>query len=431
MGFTRFSFSKLWTNPTHFPTVETDESRVRADMQELHDQSKDGLNGLMSALEAQSAAGSLGARAAGGSGKSTVQEQLDTLADKSHSHSNATVLADTQVSLTNTLANSYNRPVSLLKNISAVTGTLGADDTTIPTSKAVQDAIAASGNVPGAGEAGQVLTKRSAANFDYTWDTLTPEGVGALPRDGSGEMTGDLKLRSSAHTASGSLVLASNNTTLRSQPNVNDGTNYRQLMLYSKDTTAKDCLRVFDVAGGKGTAYNILHTGNYSDYALPRDGSSQMTGVLRLADTGGGTQDGRIIQFLNSLRLREMKDSSNYTDLVLDLDTLGFSGVKNGANFAHSILHTGNKPSGSYAGNGSTAERSIQVGGIGGALLIRSSAKDRCSIVTSAGAISIVSDGTVKGFNQHRAQFSNGTLTLKSSDLEFNAAGSTYEYWLL
>lgn len=56
VAFKRFQFTKLWTNPLDFPTVELEETQVRADMQELHDQAKDGLNELMGELEKPSAA---------------------------------------------------------------------------------------------------------------------------------------------------------------------------------------------------------------------------------------------------------------------------------------------------------------------------------------------------------------------------------------
>lgn len=43
-----YSFSKLWTDPSDFPTVETDETKVREDMQCLFDELLDMVNDLQS-----------------------------------------------------------------------------------------------------------------------------------------------------------------------------------------------------------------------------------------------------------------------------------------------------------------------------------------------------------------------------------------------
>ena len=52
MSLDKLSYSKEWTNPTDFPTVETDEAQVRADQQLLYDEIKTFLNTkLIPALE--------------------------------------------------------------------------------------------------------------------------------------------------------------------------------------------------------------------------------------------------------------------------------------------------------------------------------------------------------------------------------------------
>jgi hypothetical protein len=82
MGFKRFSFKRNWTSrdsETGFATVENDETTVRADMQALHDEAKDGLNALMVELESSGAASSIGAKDHTGANK-TVQQALDGIA---------------------------------------------------------------------------------------------------------------------------------------------------------------------------------------------------------------------------------------------------------------------------------------------------------------------------------------------------------------
>ena len=205
MAFKRFGFTKLWTDPAAFPTIETDEVQVRADMQVLHDESKNGLNGLMAEMEAKTASASLGAKAPDGSTASNVQKELDDLnaakhthANKAlldtyaqteadlksavtnkHTHSNKTILDAVTASFTTALATAYNRLVTLFSGITSVVTTLGSDNTSIPTSKAVSDALAASGALPTGGSTNQVLAKTSAGNYATGWKTITPAGIGA------------------------------------------------------------------------------------------------------------------------------------------------------------------------------------------------------------------------------------------------------------
>ena len=112
MAFPKLSFTKSWKNAVDFPTVETNETKVRADMQYLFDEIKEALNALIDKLNLRN----LESFPAGG-----------------------------------------------------VVTSLGADDTTIPTSKAVKDAMTKAGQLPSGGTAGQVLGKKSGTNFDMGW----------------------------------------------------------------------------------------------------------------------------------------------------------------------------------------------------------------------------------------------------------------------
>ena len=47
MALKQLSFSKNWTDPADFPTVEPDETVIRQDMQQLHDETKNYLNGTL------------------------------------------------------------------------------------------------------------------------------------------------------------------------------------------------------------------------------------------------------------------------------------------------------------------------------------------------------------------------------------------------
>lgn len=115
MAFPKLSFTKSWKNAVDFPTVETNETKVRADMQYLFDEIKEALNALIDKLN---------------------------------------------------LRNLESFPTG------GVVTSLGADNTTIPTSKAVKDAMTQAGQLPSGGLAGQVLGKKSGTNFDMGWTDI-------------------------------------------------------------------------------------------------------------------------------------------------------------------------------------------------------------------------------------------------------------------
>ena len=52
MGFSKLTFSKNWENPSDFPTVENNETRVRQDMQCLYDETAVAFNKLVDELDA-------------------------------------------------------------------------------------------------------------------------------------------------------------------------------------------------------------------------------------------------------------------------------------------------------------------------------------------------------------------------------------------
>lgn len=123
MAFPRLKFTKLWTSSTDFPTIQTDETKVRSDMQLLHDEALTGLNQLAEALEKKSAAGELGAVDPEDQSGSTVQALLNRLNED-------------------------------LKDVSA-----------------------SSGDLPIGGSAGQLLIKSSNNNYDTKWSSAADAGL--------------------------------------------------------------------------------------------------------------------------------------------------------------------------------------------------------------------------------------------------------------
>lgn len=164
----------------------------------------------------------------------------------------------------------------------------------------------------------------------------------------------------------------------------------------------------------------VLHTGNMANHVLPLVSNSVNTlkvlnnTVLKLNNTGTG--DYTWLQFLKG-------DTS-----------LGFFGYdKNKAPMvsidgtASAIFHTGNKPTGTYTGNGSNASRQISIGGIGNIVAIYSNST--ISIVSFGGFISMQGNSVVGGGTAYVD--SNGVLHIANADTALNASGVTYTYQVL
>lgn len=76
MAFTRLSYKKDWTRAEDFPTYQSDETQVRADLQYHPDAVKEYINTLLQELENKTAAAELGAMSDGAA--ATVQSVLDS-----------------------------------------------------------------------------------------------------------------------------------------------------------------------------------------------------------------------------------------------------------------------------------------------------------------------------------------------------------------
>ena len=80
MAFTRLTYERDWTKAEDFPTYESSEVQVRADMQYHPNAVKEFINTLLTTLEGQTAATSLGASDENGLA-TTMQSVLDTHAE--------------------------------------------------------------------------------------------------------------------------------------------------------------------------------------------------------------------------------------------------------------------------------------------------------------------------------------------------------------
>jgi len=104
--------------------------------------------------------------------------------------------------------------------------------------------------------------------------------------------------------------------------------------------------------------------------------------------------------------------------------------IRIGGGTWNEALHTGNKPTGTYTGNGSDTERTINTGGTGSMVAIYSESGGIMSLVTAGGAITS-SAASLLAISKDEAKFVNGVLTLKTTVGRLNGDGITYTYQVL
>ena len=95
-------------------------------------------------------------------------------------------------------------------------------------------------------------------------------------------------------------------------------------------------------------------------------------------------------------------------------------------NASYSVLHTSNKPSGSYTGNGSATERKIATGGIGSCCLCYGG-NNELAIATPSGAFYRSGDNFIYTVS---VAFANGVLTIASNSI-VNTSSVGYVYQVL
>ena len=192
--------------------------------------------------------------------------------------------------------------------------------------------------------------------------------------------------------------------------------------------------------GGTNAALSAEMGKVLAENTLPRDGSAAMTGQLHIDTTN--TNKGVIIggNSLNAYfasigadgpnyqRTMQIKNNDSYADAATALQ---YSVWTDGNPQEYLILHTGNKPSGYYTGNGDATERTIATGGIGNVCIVYGGAG--IAIVTPNGAACGGGDGplTPGSLPTSEIRFNNGVLTIKTAAGVVNGSGGWYEYQVL
>ena len=176
---------------------------------------------------------------------------------------------------------------------------------------------------------------------------------------------------------------------------------------------------------------------------LPLNGSKPVTGNLTisksepniLAKDTKSARAARLVEYPNGQGgIENYKDGRNYRGIRINTEADDLAGalklvqMLGGVWSEHNIFHTGNKPSGSYTGNGSATSRAIPVGGIGRAMLIIST--KGTAIVTDGISFGVSVSGGLTVFAYQDAHYlsSTGDITVASDHELLNANGVNYMY---
>ncbi len=104
--------------------------------------------------------------------------------------------------------------------------------------------------------------------------------------------------------------------------------------------------------------------------------------------------------------------------------------VENDGSTVRTLLHTGNKPTGTYTGNGDATSRTVNLGGIGTVVYI--SGGGYGVFVTQMGGIVFAYDGrAISMLSNSEIKFAEGVLTIATTNSAVNASGTNHSYQVL
>lgn len=210
--------------------------------------------------------------------------------------------------------------------------------------------------------------------------------------------------------------------------------------------TDKDGNRIFTLSNGTknirfavyaGGVFRIRNMTNNKDIILnTADGTNTFNGTAsgNLPLTGGDLTRAAncILRLLNTGT--DNKTLMGFVQNGAKQGYIGFGGVDKPIVYSgnigeQTILHTGNKPTGTYTGNGDATERIIATGGIGSALLVTGGGYS--SIVTENGAFSLDGNSTIIGVSSGNVRFKNCSYSIVTTSPRFNTSGTTYTWQVL
>jgi len=172
-------------------------------------------------------------------------------------------------------------------------------------------------------------------------------------------------------------------------------------------------------------------------------------GLANYLPLSGGTATGNITVSKNGEDAGiRAKETSNGTEIALEASASGRIGLFDYGNVqwmlcrdtdgklkvsdaTHSfvpLLHTGNKPSGTYTGNGTIDSRYFQINSVGKTLMIWS--VNGVCFINQTNAVLIGADGSVT-WSKEGINYNGNTLGFYSTSPVLNKSGDTYYYYAI
>lgn len=136
------------------------------------------------------------------------------------------------------------------------------------------------------------------------------------------------------------------------------------------------------------------------------------------------------LRWQRALNLKGYKNANSIADALILQDKNNPECIDK----EYTILHTGNKTSGSYTGNGDATVRTIDIGGIGGVCEVYNGETGAAFAFVTGGGAMICNNAEVGDFSiVHRniARLDNGVLRLATTARALNENGHTYFYQVL
>lgn len=164
----------------------------------------------------------------------------------------------------------------------------------------------------------------------------------------------------------------------------------------------------------------------FSDF-LPLSGGTVGQVICK---TGGGTTPFKVERTDSDRPLVEFVGQSG------SLGHFGFDGadkpiIRKTDGTLKELLHTGNKPSGTYTGNGDATERIIETGGIGTVCHITTQGYTLLATARGSFGVQAVTGAEPIALLPNQIMFFNGQIILRDSNPYINASGATYTYQVL
>lgn len=211
------------------------------------------------------------------------------------------------------------------------------------------------------------------------------------------------------------------------------GNNVGSIDLFASNVLVKVIL---DVDASKAYVQNAdtnAYLEGRFDGKVNKDGDT-LTGVLQV-NSDGGAVSAMTFTYNGEAQFRNRRADNTFSTIILpDGNTdkpLEYVKLRNGATVeSGKILHTGNKPTGTYTGHGDSPVRDIQTGGDEGLIYIV--AGTVISIIGYQGGIGInPANGTIQTIPKETARFYGGALHFGASTVYGNTQSTSCTYYVL